>query len=142
MSLKLYQSRILRNFHNLPPTKFHAANQRVRNGITQQTNLPDPTWAANPTLLPSYLAASDKYDTVYHEASHGSRVVIAERDILQAQIIIYLDEIAAVLEAAAVRNPEILLTCGFDLTKERRSRTKTPLPVSDEAKAINTEHSS
>ena len=80
---------------------------------------------------------------MYHEAIHGSRVVISEREILQAQLINYLDEIASVLEAAAVRTPEILPASGFDLTKERRghARAKVPQPVAEEAKVFNTEHS-
>jgi hypothetical protein len=140
---KKFTQRVLRNYRNLAPGKFYNYNQKVRNGLTAtQANIPESVWAANPALLSSYLAASKKYDAVHLEASHGSRLVIAEREILQAQLVNYLDEIAAVLEAAAVRNPDILPACGFDLAKERRghARTKGPLPISEEAKAFNPEH--
>jgi hypothetical protein len=138
---KQYQRRILRNYHNLPPSKFHAFNQRVKNGLSEHAHLPESAWAANPTLLSSYLSASDKHDALYHDAVHGSRLVISERDILQAQLVNYLDEIASVLEAAAIRNPELLLPAGFDLAKDQRnhSRAKVIVPGSDEAKVLNAE---
>lgn len=62
---------------------------------------------------------------MYHEAILGSKLVIAEREVLQAQITTYLDEIAAILEAAAVRTPNILLASGFDLAKELRGRRRS-----------------
>ena len=36
-----------------------------------------------------------------------------------------LDEIASVLEAAAIRIPDLLLSSGFDLAKERRNSVRT-----------------
>ncbi|WP_246037846.1 hypothetical protein [Geomonas terrae] len=54
----------------------------------------------------------------------GSRLVIAERDMLQQQLVEYLDQIASFLEMAAVRTPEILLASGFDFTRDRRGRPK------------------
>jgi hypothetical protein len=137
---KQYQRRILRNYRTMNPAKFHAFNQKVKNGLTQHANVPESTWAANPTLMSSYLSASDKHDAVYHEAVHGSRLVISEREILQAQLTNHLDEIASVLEAAALRNPEALLASGFDLTKEQRNyaRAKGSLPASEEVK-VNAE---
>lgn len=133
---KQYQRRILRNFHTMNPGRFHAFNQKVKNGLTEHANLPESTWAANPTLMSSYLSTSDKHDTTYHEAVHGSKLVIAERETLQAQLTNDLDEIASVLEAVAVRNPEALLASGFDLTKERTgyTRVKLTLAVSEEGK--------
>ncbi|WP_226377802.1 hypothetical protein [Citrifermentans bremense] len=78
-------------------------------------------------MLQSYLAASAKHDAVYHESMLGSKLVIAEREVLQAQLVIQLDEIALLLEMAAVRNSEILVASGFDCAKERRghARSKT-----------------
>ncbi len=134
--------RIQRNYRTMNPGRFHAFNQKVKNGLTAHANLPESTWAANTTLMPSYLSTSDKHDAVYHESMHGSRLIISEREILQAQLIIQLDEIALVLEATAVRNPDVLLASGFDLTKDQRSsaRAKGNLPASQEAK-INAEQS-
>ncbi|WP_224981936.1 hypothetical protein [Geomonas agri] len=54
----------------------------------------------------------------------GSRLVIVEREGLQAQLVMYLDQIAALLEMLAVCNPGILVACGFDLAKERRGRSR------------------
>ena len=114
------QSRILRKYRSLGPGKFYIFNQRVSKCLTDNPRIPISTWGANPDLLSSYLATSVKHVAVYHAASFGSILDIAERDLLQAQLINYLDEIAADLEAEAVRNPEILLFSGFDLAKERR----------------------
>lgn len=122
---KQTQRRILRNYRNMAPSRFHAFNQRVRKALADNPKIPESTWASNTTLISSYLTASEKHDAVFHEAVLGSKLVIAEREVLQVQITDYLDEIASDLEAAAVRNPDMLLASGFDLAKERRSRTRT-----------------
>jgi hypothetical protein len=138
---KQEQRRILRNYRNLTPSRFHAFNQKVRNGLTDNPKIPELTWAANPTLISSYFSASDKHDVTYHEAVYGSKLVIAEREVLQAQIVNYLDEIASILEAAAVRSPDVLLGSGFGLAKERRRRTlsKVAPTASEDAKVSNVE---
>lgn len=123
--------RILRTFRNMPPSRFHANNQKIRKSLADTSKIPESIWAGNPALIASYYAASDKHDAVYHEAVYGSRLVIAGREVLQAQITDYLDEIASLLEAAAVRNPDILLASGFDLGKERRVRTRVKAPSVD-----------
>jgi len=119
------QRRILRNYRNWTPSRFHAFNQRVRTALSDSEKFPESTWAANPTLIQLYFAASAKHDSTFQEALYRSILVIAQRDALQAQLVEYLDEIAAVLEALAVRNPYLLLASGFDLVKERRSGTRT-----------------
>lgn len=130
---KQSQRRILRNYRNLNPSKFHAYNQRIRNGLTNNPKIPESTWTANPTLMSSYSAASDKHDATYHQALYGSRLDIAERGVLQAQIVDYLDEIASILEAVAVRSSDVLLSSGFDLAKERRGQPRTkPTPAASE----------
>jgi hypothetical protein len=143
MSAKLNQPcRILRNYRHKTASKFHAANQRIRKGLTDNPNIPESTFSlGNPTLLPSYFSTSEKHDEVYHRAIYGSRLDIAERDLLQAQTTDYLDEIASILEAAAYRNPNMLLTSGFDLGKERRShpRAKVPSAASEDFKPSNAE---
>ena len=134
---KLNQRRVLRNYRSLTPTKFYVINQRVRTNLADNANIPESTWAANPTLLSSYLALSDRHAAVYHESLQGSKLVIAERDALQAQLIDHLDEIASFLEAAAIRTPDVLLVSGFDLARERRSvpRPKVPPPAADSFQA-------
>jgi hypothetical protein len=117
--------RILHKYRTAGPGKFHVINQRICNALTDNDKIPESTWAANPTLLPNYLTASKKHDAAHHEAHHGSKLVIAERDLLQVQITDYLDEIALVLEAAVRRTPDILLVSGFELTKDRRNRSRT-----------------
>ncbi|MBU5636194.1 hypothetical protein KOM00_05560 [Geomonas sp. Red69] len=118
-------SRIVRDYHNMPPTKFHEFNQGVVSSLADKTRFPDSFWGVHPTLVEYYLAASAKHDAVYHESMLGSRVVIAERELLQAQLVLNLDEVASILEMAAVRNPEILLASGFTLAKEKRGRART-----------------
>lgn len=116
--------RILRNFRSMTPSKFHDLNQRVATSLADKTRFPDSIWAANPELLTAYLVASAKHDSVYHESMLGSKVVIAEREVLQGQLVIQLDEIASLLEMSAVRNPDILIASGFDLTKDKRSSSR------------------
>lgn len=116
--------RIQRNYRSLPPTRFHEANQRVRSALADKTRFPDTFWGENLELIQSYFAVSDTHDAAYHEAKYGSKLVISQRDVLQAQLITLLDQIVSLLEMAAVRNPEILLASGFDLTKERRGNTR------------------
>lgn len=117
-------TRMLRNYRNMSQSKFHSLNQRICKGLTNNENIPESTYATNPTLVPKYLATSEKYDAVYHQALYGSRLDMAQRDLLQGQLIGYLDEIALLLEAAALRIPDILLTTGFDLAKDRRGRPR------------------
>ncbi len=131
--------RIQRNYRNLGPTKFHAANQRVKTAITDKTRFSDAFWGVNLAIVTSYVEVSDKHDTVYHESMLGSKLVIAERDILQRQLVEYLDQIASFLEMAAVRTPEILLASGFDLTRDRRGRPKASAANHDAAPAKDDE---
>lgn len=128
--------RIVRFYRNMPPTKFHEFNGRVATALADKTRFPDTIWAANPKLLASYLATSAKYDAVYHESMLGSKLVIAERELLHAQLLINLDEIASILEVVAVRNPEILIASGFTLSKERRGRSS----VKASAAALDAAH--
>jgi hypothetical protein len=119
------QRRPLRNYRNLTPGKFHVFNQRVWKCLSDTERFPESMWAGNPTLMPSYFAASEKHNSTYHEACYGSILLIAEREVLQAQLVNYLDEIASILEAAAIRIPDLLLYSGFDLAKERRASTRS-----------------
>jgi hypothetical protein len=130
-------NRILRGYHGMGPSKFHAFNQRVRIALTDNSKIPRSTWGSNPDLITSYLVTSEKHDKAYHQAIYGSSLDIAERELLQQQLINYLDEIAADLEAEAVRNPEILVYSGFDLAKERRgvNTRKKPAPAATEITA-------
>jgi len=123
------QGRIMRNYRNLPPTKFHTFNQRVKKSLAENQKVPVSTWGSNPDLIASYFATSDRHDAVYHEARYGSILVIAERELLQTQLVNYLDEIAADLEAEGVRHPDILLSSGFDLAKERRNSIRKNVVV-------------
>ncbi|WP_328756072.1 hypothetical protein [Geomonas propionica] len=97
--------------------------------LTDNPQIPPSVWAANPELLSLFLALAAKYHEVYQRASHySSKLDIAEREVIQAQLIAYMDEIASVLEAAAIRYPEILVMSGFDLAKERRNITRASAP--------------
>ena len=135
--------RVLRKYRTMPPGSFHAFNQKVVNGLTNNANIPESVWVANPTLLPSYFSTSQKQDAAYHEAIYGGKLAQAQRNLLQAQLIEYLDEIAVLLELAALRNPEVLITSGFELAKERRSipRVKTFPAASKDEKTTDSDHS-
>lgn len=136
-----YGQRILRNYRSYAPGNFHNFNQRVAARVGDKTQFPEKFWASNPGLITNYLTASAKHDTAYHQAQLGSKVDMAQRDTLQAQIVIYLDEIAAILELAAVYDPNILIVSGFDLAKERRNhpRSKSAAAVAHAAHAADGE---
>ena len=82
----------------------------------------------------------NKHDAVFHEAKFGSILMIAERELLQAQLVNLLDEIAADLEAEAVRNPDMLLPTGFDLAKERRGINTRKKAALTAAEASSSDH--
>ncbi|MBU5614928.1 hypothetical protein [Geomonas azotofigens] len=121
--------RILRNYRSVGPTRFHFLNRRFRMSLSDTSRIPESFWAAHPKLREEYFGGSDKYDGIYHESMLGSKVVIAEREALQALLVEYLDEIVSLLEMAAVRTPEILIVSGFDLAKERRGRPRVKKAV-------------
>jgi hypothetical protein len=137
MDVRLRQ-RMLRNYRHMAPSKFYVFNQGVRKGIAGG-KIPTSIWGGNPDLPGSYLTASEKHDDVFHEAKHGSDLVIMQRDALQQQIVEFLDEMASVLEAASVRNPELLLNSGYDLAKERRGSTRAK-PVVNLPEVATSEH--
>ena len=137
MDVRLRQ-RMLRNYRHMAPSKFYIFNQGVRKGIGSG-KIPTSIWGANPDLPGWYLTASEKHDEVFHEAKHGSDVMIMQRDALQQQIVEFLDEMASVLEAASVRNVELLLNSGYDLAKERRGSTR-PKPVVNLPEVATSEH--
>lgn len=136
------QSRILRNYRSKTPSQFYTILLRVWKCLTDNPHIPGSVWAANPELLSLFLALAAKYHEVYQRASsYSSKLDIAEREAIQAQLIAYMDEIASVLEAAAVRNPEVLITSGFDLAKEHRiiTRASAPQASSEEGKVPGTD---
>jgi hypothetical protein len=127
------RQRLMRSYRHMAPSRFYVFNQGVRKGIPK---LPASIWVANPELPGLYLEASEKHDEVFHEARHGSDLMIMQRDALQNQIAEYLDEMASILEAAAIRNPELLVHSGYDLVRERRSAPRAkPVPENSEASA-------
>lgn len=106
------------------PKKFHGFNQQIVKSVKDTGKLSESTWASNPELVQNYLSTSEKHDAVYHEATYGHKLSMSERDILQAQLIVYLDEMALILETAALHNPGILVCSGFETAKERRSSNR------------------
>lgn len=136
------QSRILRTYRNKSPSRFYSILLKVWKCLTDNPKIPASVWAANPALLSSFLVLAAKYHDVYQRAAlYSSKLDIGEREIIQAQLTEYMDEIASVLEAAAVRIPEVLVTSGFDLAKERRNSTRTKVPdtPSEEVKVTEAE---
>lgn len=115
--------RLLRNYRSMVPSRFYAFNLQVSRALAANiSRLPEWVWAMNPLLLANYFAASEQHERVFHAALLRSKVAVSERDLLQAQLTLYLDEIAAYLEAAAVRCPEVLLASGFPVAKQLKGR--------------------
>ncbi len=124
--------RILRDYRFWKCSKLHALSQKVRKSLTDNTNIPLSVWVNHPDLLAQFFAAADKLDIAYHESLLRSVVAIAARGAIEGEVIGYLDLIASLLEAAAAVNPDILLTSGFNLVKERRGRSRTKQPPAAE----------
>lgn len=120
--------RILREYRYWKCSNLHALSQRVRKALTDNPNIPSSVWVNHPDVLALFFAAADKLDASYHEALLRSITAIAAREALEEEVIGYLDIIASLLEAAAVINPDILLTSGFNLAKERRARSRVTQP--------------
>ena len=134
--------KILRTYRCKSPSRFYNIMLRVWKCLTDNPRIPGSIWAAHPELLPLFLTLAAKYHEVYQRASlYSSKLDIAEREVLQPELIEYMDEIAAVLEAASVRNPDLLVISGFDLTKERRNLTRANVPqtTSEDANVQDTE---
>lgn len=107
------------------PAKFLAFVKKVQHGLTGNPNLP----ASVLDLLQQYLEKAALLDTIHHQALDGSRSMIREREKLSEEIVLLLDQMASILEAAFILNPDALLTTGFTITQERRSTNRVKLPL-------------
>lgn len=121
--------RVKRDYRQNTPGKFHSFIQKVKHCLTNNLNYPDTTWGGNVAVRQLYFEKVDAYDLAYRLASNGDRALIRDRDKLMEEIVEILDEIASLLEAASVRNPDALFTTGFNVTLERRSHNRTKLPL-------------
>jgi hypothetical protein len=99
--------------------------QKVTHYLTDNPNLPDSVFA----LLQQYFEKVKRFETIFHLALDGSRTQIREREKLSEEVVVLLDQIASVLEAAFILNPDALLTTGFTVTQERRSTNRVKLPL-------------
>uniref|UniRef100_C6E5Y8 Uncharacterized protein n=1 Tax=Geobacter sp. (strain M21) TaxID=443144 RepID=C6E5Y8_GEOSM len=119
--------RISRDFRRCSPAKFFSLCQRVKRSLTGNNNYSDSVLGAVGQQL---FEKVDAFVVSYGLASNGDRVLIRERDRLKQEIIVILEEVASLLEAASIRNPDALLTTGFTITQERRSHPRQPkLPL-------------
>ncbi len=122
--------RINRDYRGYSPTKFFSFCQGVKRCLMNNTNYPDPVWGGHISVRQQFFEQVDALAVSYGLASNGDRVLIRERDKLMQEMIVVLDEIASLLEAASIRNPDALLTTGFTITQERRTHTRPPkLPL-------------
>ncbi|OGU05833.1 MAG: hypothetical protein A2075_12615 [Geobacteraceae bacterium GWC2_58_44] len=111
------------------PAKFLGFTQKVKQSLTDNPNYPSSTWGAKTDLWQQYIEAVDRLGVACHVASGGDRNLIRDRDKLIEEMCVMLDEIASLLEAASVRNPDALFTTGFNVTQERRASNRTRLPL-------------
>jgi len=119
---------IKRDFRQMrSPAKFLAFIRKVKHGLADTPDLPDPVAA----LRQQYYERVDSFEAIYHLALDGGHSVIREREKLSQEIVVLLDQMASALDATFLLNPDALLTTGFTVTQERRStrREKTPLPL-------------
>ena len=120
------QRRIKRDFRRTSlAAKFLAFCKKVLHGLSVTPNLPDTI----APYLQQYVAKVDSLDTTYHQALDGAHSLIREREKLSQEIVVLLDQMASVLEAAFILDPDALLTTGFTVTQERRSTNRVRLPL-------------
>ncbi|TGU72348.1 hypothetical protein E4633_08520 [Geomonas terrae] len=134
------QRRIKRDYRRLSPTKFLAFILAVRHSLTSNPNYPDSFWGANLALLQVLFEKISACEVAFRVARNGDRILIQAREKLMDEIVALLDEIASLLEAASVRNPDALSTTGFAITQEHKNhnnRTKQPLTASDDFTVVN-----
>lgn len=127
---------IKRDFRQISsPAKFLAFCKKVNHGLTDTPNLPESIAA----LRQQYSEKVDSLDKVFHLALDGSRSVIREREKLSQEIVVLLDQLASVLDAAFILDPDALLTTGFSVTQDRRSvnRVKVPLATPPDFQVAN-----
>lgn len=117
---------IKRDFRQMnSPAKFFAFCKKVQHGLTDTPNLPDSIAA----LRQQYFEKVNLLETTYHLALDGGRSVIREREKLSQELVVLLDQMASVLEAAFILNTDALLTTGFAVTQEKRSPHRVKLPL-------------
>lgn len=119
--------RIIRDYRQMKrlPARFLAFIKKVKHSLTDNRNYPETAAA----LLQQYFQSVDNFETIYHLALDGSRTQRRERDRLIAEIVVLLDQIASLLEAAHILDSDALLTTGFTVTQERRSSNRIKLSL-------------
>lgn len=127
----MQRQRIKRDYRQLQnsPSKFLPACKKVKQSLIDRKNFPDSWWGPNLDLRDQFVEKVDALEVSCHLASDGSRSLIRERDKLIEEVMHMLDEIASLLDAGAVRNPDVLVNSGFTLAKERRSTNRRRLPL-------------
>lgn len=134
------QRRIKRDYRRLSTTKFLAFILAVRHSLTGNPNYQDSFWGANQALLQVLFEKIAAYEVAFRVARNGDRLLIHDREKLMEEIVALLDEIASLLDASSVLNPDALSTTGFTITQEHKSRnnrTKQPLTASDDFTVVN-----
>ena len=120
------QRRIKRDFRRTSlPAKFLAFCRKVQHGLADTPNLPE-------LIAPfrqQFAEKVDSLDTAYHQALDGGHSLIREREKLSQEIVVLLDQMASLLEAAFILDTDALLTTGFTVTQERRSTNRVRLPL-------------
>jgi hypothetical protein len=107
------------------PANFFTFCKKVQHALTDNPNLPD----SFAPLRQQYSEKVDSLETTHHLALDGGHSLIREREKLSQEIVVLLDQMASVLEAAFILNPDALLTTGFAVTQERRSPNRVRLPL-------------
>jgi hypothetical protein len=126
------QRRIKRNYrHFNSPSRALSFCQRVDHALTSNPKFPDSSWGSRIVLRQQFHDAVGRLDLAYNVAFNGDRLLIMDRDKLWQEIVLMLDEIVSLLEAAAVRDPDALCSTGFDVAQERRSASRTPLALTE-----------
>lgn len=132
----MQRRRIKRDYRGFrSPARFLAFCKKVAHALTDNPNCPA---SIDPIRL-QYGEKVAALDKSYHVALDGGHSFIRERESLSQEVMVLLDQLAALLESAFILNPDALLTTGFTITQERRAtpRVKVPLTSPQDFKVTN-----
>jgi hypothetical protein len=118
--------RINRDFRKTKsPASFLAICRRIKFGLTDNPHLPETIFP----LRQQFFESMEIIEATYHLSLDGGRSSIRQREKLSQEIVVLLDQIASLLEAAFILNPDALLTTGFTISQERRNTKRVRLPL-------------
>lgn len=115
--------RILNSFDRLSESELSTKTQRITNSMNGNPNFTDPI----PTIE-EVTTKGDNFDSSLIAARSGDRTKIAIKNEKRLELIDTIHRLARYVEMVANGNRSILMSSGFDVTKERSSSVELEQP--------------